>query len=310
MPAEEARDLAQDTVTRTIVHLRRHGRSADDLTPLLNTIARNLLVERVRRNRPALTELTEATEVADPTPGPDEALLSEERRNRVREGLSQLTPRHRRVVQMWMEGLGPAQIAGELGIKRNAADALLHRARRRLAASLRQDSLLGIGALVLVGLRSRVRRAVAYATSLDPTGSMVPVSAGVAALGIAAVITAGSVGTAGSTITATTTTAAAEVRNVTPSVPSTGGALAGGEVASAADEGDLDSSDPKVDVDLADRRLSAGAEDPRDDDGEIGIDLWHERDPDEDERGVIGPAVEDATMKACKGVIGKCSVTR
>lgn len=309
MPAEEARDLAQDTVTRTIVHLRRHGRSADDLTPLLNTIARNLLVERVRRNRPALTELTEATEVADPTPGPDEAVLSQERRNRVREGLSQLSPRHRRVVQMWMDGLGPSQIASQLGIKRNAADALLHRARRRLAASLRQDSLLGIGVLVLVGLRSRVRRAVAYATSLDPTGSMVPASAGMAALGIAAVIAAGSAGTGGSAIDQVSkATDAATVHSVTLAEDSSGGRVAD-TVASSAVSGDDAAGDPGVDIDIAERRITAAADDPTEEE-DITLDIWHERDPDEDNRGAIGPVIEDLTVQTCEGVIGSCQVQR
>ena len=62
---DESADLAHETLLRTLVHLKRHGRERADLGPLVRTIARNLLVERIRKARPAMVPLSEATDVAN-----------------------------------------------------------------------------------------------------------------------------------------------------------------------------------------------------------------------------------------------------
>ena len=188
VPAEEASDLAQETIVRTLVHLKRHGPSRDDVRPLVHTIARNLLVTRVRRRQPELVPLTPDEELVDETRQPLDEILDRERRQAVRAALAALTPRHRRVVSMWMEGMTPAQIARELGIKRNAADALLHRARRRLASNLGPSPTLGLVAAILVRLRGGARRFTDTLGNLDPTGSLAQATAGLAAVGMAALL--------------------------------------------------------------------------------------------------------------------------
>lgn len=314
---EEARDLAQETITRALLHLQRHGQRGE-LSPLLTTIARNLLVERARRVRPHFTELSEAIEVADPGSDPSEYALSSERIRFVEAGLASLSSRHRRVVRMWMEGLGPAQIARELGIKRNAADALLHRARRRLASSLRHESLLGLVAFGLVGLRARLRRAAAFATSLDPTGAVAPSGAGMAAIGLAAVLAAGSVGApalrGAASPTPVSNVRAASADHIEPptAARSTEEALEGGRPDTERGSGEV--ADPEIVIDLRERRVAAGA-DPdnpttEEEEGEVGIDVWQQPDEDEDERGTVGPLIEEVAVAVCEDVATSCEERR
>jgi RNA polymerase sigma factor (sigma-70 family) len=186
---EEANDLAQESLVRTFIHLKRHGRTQPDLRPLTHTIARRLYIERGRRSRPHMVELPEAEHIADPAPEPMEHIVRVEERRDVRDALASLTPRHRRVVTMWMSGLRPAQIARELGIKRNAADALLHRARRQLATKLDPSKVtFGILGVLVLRLRAATRRIVDGVFSLDPSGSLTQAASGLATIGVAAVL--------------------------------------------------------------------------------------------------------------------------
>ena len=141
-----------------------------------------------------MVELPEAEYIVDPSPEPVEHIVKTEERQDVRDALASLTPRHRRVVTMWMSGLRPAEIARELGIKRNAADALLHRARRQLAMKLDPSRVtFGVLGILVLRLRAATRRIVDSAFSLDPSGSLTQAASGLATLGVAAVlITAGS----------------------------------------------------------------------------------------------------------------------
>jgi RNA polymerase sigma factor (sigma-70 family) len=174
---EEAQDLAQETIVRTLVHLRRHGRSAVDLGPLVRTIGRNLFIERIRRAKPEVVELSDT--IVDDAPEPQELVVQSEQREEVRTALRSLTTRHRHVVELWMQGLTPGQIARELGIKRNAADAILHRARRRLASLLEESR----GAFVLIGVPiARLR--VAFRSAAQSLASVSPGSVALAPAGL------------------------------------------------------------------------------------------------------------------------------
>jgi RNA polymerase sigma factor (sigma-70 family) len=189
VPAEEAADLAQETLTRTFVHIKRHGRNSEDLWPLLTTVARNIYSDRGRRGAPTTVPLTEAVELVDADPTPDDVVLRRERRAAVRAAVASLPARHRRAIELELRGMTPADVARELGIKRNAADALLHRARRSLASKL--ESMRGaFGALPLVlRLRNFARKTSAALGRLDPTGAFA-----MAATGIAAVALVGALG--------------------------------------------------------------------------------------------------------------------
>ena len=191
VPRDEAADMANETMVRLLVHLKRHGRSRTDLGPLVRTIARNLLIERVRKAPVTVVPLGEDVDVADDALEPADHVLASERREAVREAIRSLSPRHRHVVGMWMEGRTPGEIARSLGVKRNAVDAILHRARRSLASKLDGGGALGLVAIIGLRLRMFGRRVAGAIGSIDPSGQATQSSIAVAAASLAVVLTFG-----------------------------------------------------------------------------------------------------------------------
>jgi RNA polymerase sigma-70 factor (ECF subfamily) len=190
---EESNDMAHETVLRTLMHLKRHGRTREDIGPLTRTIARNLLVERVRKAGPTVVSLSDDMDAADDAPGPSELALQAERREAVRAAMASLTPRHRRVIELWMQGRKPAEIARELGIKRNAADAILHRARRTLASRLGPRALWGGVVLTWIRFKTSAKGAAQQLASWSPdSAAAVPAGVSLVAVGIVAAMSLGS----------------------------------------------------------------------------------------------------------------------
>jgi RNA polymerase sigma-70 factor (ECF subfamily) len=133
---EESADLAQDAAVRAFVHIRRWGVTGAGLDPLLNRIARNLLIDRYRRTTPHIVPLDDAGELQDPTQDPTEEVDRRQRRRAVHSAISALPTRHRAAITYSLNGLSPEEVGRQMGIGRNAADALLHRARRSLREHL------------------------------------------------------------------------------------------------------------------------------------------------------------------------------
>ncbi len=188
---EESKDLAQETILRTLIHLKRHGARSEDLKPLAFTIARNLLAERARRSNGIVVTLTDEVDVPDPEPSPLDRLLEREERSEVSRAVASLASRHRQVIELSMRGDTPADIARKLGVKRNAADALLHRARRRLAVTLESSrgSLGAVLGLLPLRLRLLARRAAGAFSSMDPAAQIASAAAGLTAVGVAVALT-------------------------------------------------------------------------------------------------------------------------
>jgi RNA polymerase sigma factor (sigma-70 family) len=296
VPLEESNDLAQETILRTIVHLKRHGQDRDDMRPLIHTIARNLLITRVRRRQPELVPLTQDDQITDTNQLPLDKILESEQREAVHAAVRSLSSRHRRVVSLWMEGLTPGQIARELGIKRNAADALLHRARRRLAGALDPSRVtLGLVGPFLLRLRSGLRRLAETVNRLDPQGSMAQASTGLAAIGLVAVLSA-----------AAPASTAPEVK-VLPAhgvlIQSvTAGRESGQQVARPHDESGVSVAPPAAGRET-DIGVKADGGPGESDDIEAG--LIHRRDP-EGSRGVAGPMLDGAAEIVCPSAPSIC----
>jgi len=301
VPPDEASDLAQESITRALLHIKRHGVTTDDLWPLLRTIARNLYVERGRRARPNLVPLSDATSVTDDVPTPDEIAVSGERRRIVRGALSSLPARQRRVVELSMHGLSPAEIARELGIKRNAADALIHRARRSLASHLRSEgfAMPSVFGLTLLRARLALRRLAASVARFDGAGSLAVGASGLAAAGIAAIIAVGGLsgGVAGRAASTSDGTHIAAMRAVAGDAPGSArrtsvGAKTTGSPSAAG-----------LVADLNDQRVGAhaDAENPTNpgDNNLLQVDVWHRRDPGH--RGFVGPVLDGVTINGCTG---------
>jgi RNA polymerase sigma factor (sigma-70 family) len=156
LSAEDAADLAQEAIALTLSHIRRHGVTRADLKPLINTIAKNLVVERFRSGGRELAVPIDEWVLQDKQDVGEE-VASRDRANKIHAAINEIPERQRTAVLMSMEGVGPSDIAKRLGIKRNAVDALLHRARRQLATRLQdcRDAVWGSSAFVWLRIRGR-----------------------------------------------------------------------------------------------------------------------------------------------------------
>lgn len=150
---EESADLAQDAAVRAFVHIRRWGVNGTGLDPLLNRIARNLLIDRYRRTTPHIVPLDDAGELQDPDQDPTEEVARRQRTHAVRSAIRGLPVRHQTAITYSLNGLTPEEVGRRMGIGRNAADALLHRARRSLKERLQTagEGMFGVA----LGIRVR-----------------------------------------------------------------------------------------------------------------------------------------------------------
>ena len=116
---------------------RRASRYRNPTTPFVLTIARNLLINRVRRERivpiEAVADL-DALGVAIDQPGPDRVVMARESLRRVQAALDRLPPRARDVIVLkQIEGLSRREIAERIGIGDETVKWHLARAMRTLA---------------------------------------------------------------------------------------------------------------------------------------------------------------------------------
>jgi RNA polymerase sigma-70 factor (ECF subfamily) len=303
VPPEEAADLAQEALTRTFVHIERHGRANDDLWPLLTTVARNLYADRGRRSEPAVVPITEAVDIAGFEPSPDEVVVERERRRALRAAVASLPPRHRRTIELELRGMTPADIARELGIKRNAADALLHRARRSLASKL--ESMRGAFAALPLVVRARylARRISAAISAVDPTGGLVAAATALSALTVAGALSAGPpVHRSADLHLASGRTAIAHAA----SVHAVGAARQSGAPKRAVSRGrSHDAALVRTRVGVERLGAHVRAQDPADpNQNDVGVDVWQQPDG---RPSPVTSLVDQAAVSACASTAGTCS---
>src|SRR5437867_6478036 len=107
---EESADLAQEAAVRAFMHIRRWGVAGAGLDPLLNRIARNLLIDRYRRVTPHLVPLDSADEIHDPAQDPSEEVARRQRRTAVQSAIRSLPARHQKAIVASLSGLSPEEV--------------------------------------------------------------------------------------------------------------------------------------------------------------------------------------------------------
>ena len=115
--AGTAEDLAQETLLTVWRKAALYAGDRGSMTTWVFAIARNLRIDRLRREVPwqQLPEgrLTEASS----EPLPDEAMADKERQERVQAALAELPPEQKDVVILaYLEGLSHSEIAVRLGL--------------------------------------------------------------------------------------------------------------------------------------------------------------------------------------------------
>jgi RNA polymerase sigma-70 factor, ECF subfamily len=130
--AATADEVVADTF---LVCWRRFDRVPEDALPWLYAVARRCLANRLRAGR-----REQARTAPPPSASGDQTADTYEQRARAREvlaALAELPPKEREALQLcaW-EGLAPADAARVVGCTATAFRVRLHRARRRLTATL------------------------------------------------------------------------------------------------------------------------------------------------------------------------------
>jgi hypothetical protein len=213
---------------------------------------------------------------------------------------------------MSLEGLSPAEIAQTLGIKRNAADAILHRARRHLAMRLKdcRDAVWGASGFVWLRIRLGARRAADWLRLADPSGAIAPAVAGLSALVVLAIHPGAErvqdgVGSRRAPITfvkADGVVAASAFRGPLAARRGDDGLM------SAAEDGRERPPDG-VRVDFKKKRVSVitTAKDPTTGEtGPFGIAVWHERSEDPNKERYSGPLIDRAFELICTDELHLC----
>jgi RNA polymerase sigma-70 factor, ECF subfamily len=128
--AMESEDIAQEAFLKILEAASRYRPTATFRTYFYRTLT-HLCIDRTRKRQ--LTSGNDIPEVADPSLGPTESLIEEERRAEIRQALDTLSPNQRAaMILRHYEGLSYAEIARILGVTPKAVEGLI----RRAAASL------------------------------------------------------------------------------------------------------------------------------------------------------------------------------
>ena len=132
----DAEDLTEQVFLRAFQTLSRYRGRGWPYSAFLYRVARNLVVDHVRRARPVLPAEA-ADEVPDPAPSADEALIRGEERQRLQQALSRLPADYQEVIRLrLLLSMPTATAAAWLGRSEGAVRALLFRAVQALRREL------------------------------------------------------------------------------------------------------------------------------------------------------------------------------
>lgn len=130
----EAEDVAQETFLKILEAAPRYRPTATFRT-YFYAILTHLCTDRTRKKQP--TSLDHVPESMDPSLGPDEGLIQEERRTQVRKALDALPPNQKvAMILRHYEELSYTEISEVLGVTSKAVEGLISRARAALQVRL------------------------------------------------------------------------------------------------------------------------------------------------------------------------------
>jgi RNA polymerase sigma-70 factor, ECF subfamily len=130
----ESEDVAQESFLKILEAARRYRPTATFRTYFYGILT-HLCIDRTRKRQ--LTSINDIPDVPDPSLGPTESLIEEERRTQVREALDTLPPNQKAaMILRHYEGLSYTAIAQILGVTPKAVEGLISRAGASLQARL------------------------------------------------------------------------------------------------------------------------------------------------------------------------------
>ena len=137
---EAAEDIALDVFTRLVVDRHRYNFRVSFKTYLF-MLGRSRALDYIRhRNRHRSAELSEAAQIPDAAPTPEEKLLTDEKHKALHRALEQLPEQMRLVVHLtYFEDMSADQVAKVLKKNRKQVYNLLFRAKTILRLSLEEE---------------------------------------------------------------------------------------------------------------------------------------------------------------------------
>jgi RNA polymerase sigma-70 factor (ECF subfamily) len=148
---EDAEDVVQNAFLKAYKQLSRFEARADFKT-WLHRITVNCAIDliRSRRHREVAQDLDDLESVSVPAPangslpGPERLLLSAEVRDRLHEGMAQLTASERAAFTLrHVEGMSIREVASAMGLKTEAAKNSIFRAVRKMRLALEPFAAAG-----------------------------------------------------------------------------------------------------------------------------------------------------------------------
>jgi len=135
----EIPDLLQEVYVRAYEAAAREQPRA--VKPFLLTIARNLVIDRLRHMNAAPVEVAadfEELNVIDSSPSPENQVSAREELRQLEKALDDLPARSRQIV-MWrrIDNLSQREVAQKLGVTEEVVESQVARAMRQLAAAIR-----------------------------------------------------------------------------------------------------------------------------------------------------------------------------
>lgn len=135
--AATAEDLAQETLFTVWRRASLYAADKGSVATWIFAIARNLRIDRLRREVPWQALPEERPEAAGDEALPDEALAEKQRQVRVRAALAELPPEQREVVLLsYVEGLSHAEIATRLRVPVGTVKSRIRIAYQKIRAGL------------------------------------------------------------------------------------------------------------------------------------------------------------------------------
>jgi RNA polymerase sigma-70 factor (ECF subfamily) len=128
----EADEIVQETFLRAYREIQRYESRASFST-WIHTIARNLALDSLRKNKPGAPDL----ELVSPAPTPERLATSQLLGERISEAMKQLSPHERAAFTMrHYDGTPLVEIGESLGLSENATKQSIFRAVRKLRRAL------------------------------------------------------------------------------------------------------------------------------------------------------------------------------
>ena len=135
-----ARDVTQEAFVRLYEHLLK-GNRIEHVQAWIFRVAHNLAIDTVRKDGATAVHREtgaddRALDVADPSPGAEDLLLSAESHSRLRHALGRLSGQERRCLDLRAEGLTYREIAEVLGISESNVTTKIARLKQRIRNEL------------------------------------------------------------------------------------------------------------------------------------------------------------------------------